>query len=188
MVFYVLVSLLPKPFFIDRYVAHIAIFIYAIIGVIVALGWRYGKRVSAVFFGGLVIILLTMGVMQLQKTGNFNLERMQYPMTAAVRQLIPCNSDTVIVADDPYTYIDARYYFDGCDLRFNAEQNVDFSGGYAALHDSPLRVTNATQLTAPILFHLHWAGGDAMFTPDSHYHIMSSTTLDKQVVDRYVRN
>lgn len=109
-------------------------------------------------------------------------------MTAAVRQLIPCDSNTVIVADDPYTYIDASYYFDGCNLRFNSEQNVDFSGGYAVLHDSPAHATNATPFDSPVLFHLHWAGAESTFTPSSRYHLMSSVTLDKQVVDRYVLN
>lgn len=188
MVFFVLISLSPKPFFIDRYVAHIAVFFYILLGIITALSWRYGKKLAAVFFGCLSIILMVFGVVQLQQTGNFNFERMQYPMTSSARQLVSCNGNTTVVADDPYTYIDARYYFDGCDLRFNSKQNVDFGGGYAPLRDSLYRVDGSKSINSKVLFHLRWSGAQATFTPDSRYHLVSSTTFNKQVVDCYILN
>lgn len=187
LIFYILISLLPKPFFIPRYLAHIVIYFYVLLGLITALGWRYGKRKTAVVFGGVSLIVLILGVFQLHATGNFNFERLQLPQTTAIRQLVICNNSTVIIADDPYTYIDNVYYFGGCNLRFYSKDNVDFAGGYAPLHDSDLRVSDSLTLTEKTLYTLHWAGATPSFMPSQQYILKSSTTLDKQVVDRYER-
>lgn len=185
LIFYILISLLPKPFFIPRYLAHVVIYFYILLGLIVALGWQYGKRVTAILFGGLSLTLLILGVFQLYSTGNFNLERLQAPHTIALRQVVSCDSSTIIVADDPYTYIDSVYYFSGCNIRFYAKDNVDFAGGYAPLHDSSQRVANPSLIDSKFLYVLHWIGGKQSFIPDSRYKLMSSTTFDKQVIDRY---
>ncbi len=185
--FYTLISLLPNPFFIDRYMAHIVIFIYASLGIIVALGWYYGKRIAAGLLGGLAIILLSFGVLQLQNTGNVNFERMQKPMTIELRQSIACNTDTVIVADDPYSYIDSFYYFKSCDLRFYSQKSVANRGGYAPLHDSSVRLASSNNLTAISLIHLRWDGMPMLFQPDGRYNLIESSTYGKQVVDRYER-
>ncbi len=185
--FYILVSLLPRPFFVDRYMAHVAIFIYGLLGIIATLGWRIGKRFTAAFFGCLVIGLLIFGVVRLHDTGNFNFERMQLPMTAELRQSIVCNHQTVIVADDPYTYIDSFYYFKGCDLRFYSERPIANRGGYAPLGTSSARITNSSDLTAVSLIHLRWEGNTALFHPDGRYRLVKSLTYGKQVVDYYTR-
>ncbi|MBC7868832.1 glycosyltransferase family 39 protein [Candidatus Saccharibacteria bacterium] len=187
LVFYILVSLLPRPFFIDRYMAHVAVFIYALLGIILALGWRHGKRIIATLFGGLVIILLSFGVLRLQDTGNFNFERMQLPMTTELRQSISCTDNTVIVADDPYTYIDSHYYFAECDLRFYSKQPVANRGGYALLGDSSARLASSNGLAASSLIHLRWDSKPALFQPDGRYSLVQSLTYDNQVVDRYER-
>lgn len=187
LIFYILISLLPKPFFIPRYLAHVAIFFYALVGVITALGWKFAKHIPVIIFGGLSLVLLIFGVYQLYQTGNFNFERLQSPRTSSLRQAIDCNDSSVIVADDPYTYIDSVYYFDGCNLLFYSKNEVGFSGGYAPLHDSNRRVADDTSINAPVLYHLHWVGGNQSFMPSSKYLLVSSTTIDKQVVDRYER-
>ncbi|MDB5167177.1 MAG: rane protein of unknown function [Candidatus Saccharibacteria bacterium] len=184
--FYIVTSLLPKPFFIPRYMAHIVIFFYGLIGIISALGWRYGKRITAIIFGGLAIILLTFGVVQVLRTGNFNFERLQMPETTSIRSVITCDSSSVVMADDPYTYIDSAYYFDGCNLRFYSPENINFSGGYAPLHDSGLRVSSAESVHASTLYVLHWVGSESLFQPSSHYSLKTSQTFNKQVVDYYV--
>lgn len=183
--FYILISLLPRPFFIDRYMAHVAVFIYALLGIIVALGWRSGKRITATLFGGLVIGLLLVGVLRLQDMGNFNFERMQLPMMAELRQSIICNRATSIVADDPYTYIDSHYYFTGCDLRFYAAQPVANKGGYAPLQNSPDRLASSADLSTPTLIRLRWDGQAIMFQPDARYKLVRSATYGKQIVDQY---
>jgi uncharacterized membrane protein len=187
LVFYIVVSLLPKPFFIPRYLAHIAIYFYALLGVLTALGWRYVPRVPVVIFGGLTLLLLILGVFQLNSTGNFNFERMQMPRTTAVREVVDCNDSSVVVADDPYTYIDSVYYYDGCGLQFYSRDPVNFAGGYAPLHDSAVRISDPSSITATTIYHLRWVGDEHQFVPSSSYTLVSSITYDKQVVDRYGR-
>ena len=181
------VTSLAKPIFVDRYMAHVIIFTYALIGVATALGWRYGKRLASVALVVLSLVMLFAGVMQLQKIGNFVFERQQYPRTTEIRSMISCNDQTVIVADDPYTYIDSRYYYDGCDLRFYSENNVNKMGGYAPLSGSPERLSSSFQVDQPVLYHLHWEGAEPSFKTDDRYRLVQSTTYDKQVVDVYER-
>lgn len=185
LIFFALSSL-PKPIFISRYTAHVAIFSYMLIGVTVALGWRYGRRLAS---GALAIIsmtLLILGVAQLQQTGNFVFERMQYPRTTEIRSTISCDSSTTIVADDPYTYVDSYYYFDGCDLRFFNASPIQKQGGYAPLFDNTARIASPVDVTSKSLVQLRWDGATPTFVPDDRYELVESTTYDKQVVDRYV--
>lgn len=189
--FYAVTSLPPRtPVYIVRYMAHSALFIYLLVGLIVGLAWARKKlsRKATVRMGilsvGLVALFLG-GVITLQSTGNFVFERMQQPMTRELRETVACNADTTIIADDPYTYIDSRFYFDGCAMKFFSKSNVEFKGGYAMLHDSPDRIGSADEVTTPILVHIGWVGSDPQFTPSDKYRIVTSAQFDKQKVDTY---
>ncbi len=192
-VFYALTSLPPRdPIFIVRYMAHSSIFIYMLIGVITALtvvAKRSGRR-SRIWNGIgllLVAVVLTSGVVLLGRAGNFNFERMQQPLTHDVRDAARCNdSSTVVVADDPYTYIDSTFYFQDCDLRFFSKNDVAYAGGYAMLHESKLRVASPLDINAPEIVHLGWKGAEPRFKPDARYQLVGTDTFDKQVVTRYV--
>lgn len=183
--FFVLVSLpMSVPFFVPRYLAHTVLFIYAVIGVSAALGWRYGYRKAAVTLAVLSLVMSGWGLGQLAQAGNFNYERMQRPETTEVRQQIDC-SKSVIIADDEYTYINDVYYFTDCDLRFYSPQPVWYQGGYAPLAASKARVAKSEDLTTPRLVHLYWHNKDATFHPDARYKLVSSTIHDQQVTDTY---
>jgi uncharacterized membrane protein len=185
-IFFVLVSLpMSEPFFLPRYLAHTSLFIYALVGVAVALGWQYRYRKASVVLGVLSLSMLAWGVGQLSQAGNFNYERMQRPETTLVREQIDC-SKSVIVADDQYTYINDVYYFQGCDLRFYSEHPVWYWGGYAPLvAKSNERLAKSTDLTTERLVHLYWSNSDQTFHPDSRYKLVSSTRHDLQVTDTY---
>lgn len=180
-------SSLPKPIFVDRYIAHIVIFSYALIGVSVALGWRYGKRISASILMVLSLVILIMGTIQLQLVGNYIYERLQYPRTAEIRSSVNCDENTTVVADDPYTYIDSRYYFSDCDLRFFSKDDVKNEGGYAPLHGSDKRIASSNDITSSKIIHLHWQGATPQFVPNLNYKLVESREYDKQVVDVYER-
>lgn len=187
--FYALTSLPPRqPIFIERYMAHIAIYMYALTAVVAVLGWLHGdRRRLAGILGAVVLVLSTWGVVRLDMVGNLNLERMQHPQTANFAKNALCNQDTTVVADDPYTYIDSEYYFNKCTLRFFSKDNVNFQGGYAPLHDSDKRVADAAAVTTPRIVHLRWDGNEPTFLPSSEYRLVESKTYDKQVVDIYQR-
>lgn len=189
--FYMLTSLPPRePIFVNRYLAHIAIFMYAFLAVTLALSLvkrpklTKQRNVPIVAYGVIAITLL-LGLGTLQATGNFVFERMQLPETQQVRNSIKCSDTTTIVADDPYTYIDSAFYFNGCDLRFYSESPVEMKGGYAPLHESDKRIDSAATITTPTIVRLGWNGQQAHFVPDSRYRLVDSKVFDKQLVETY---
>lgn len=186
LIFFTLTSLPPRSsIFINRYLAHVAIFIYATGALLIVLGWRYGYRKLATAAAAALFGLLLLGVVNLQQAGNFIFERQQHPMTQLIREHVTCDADTVVVADDPYTYIDSVFYYNDCDIRFFSEYDLERKGGYAMLHGSDRRVDGSESLTAPRLAHLRWDGQDASFVPDARYQLVQSTQYEKQVVDIY---
>lgn len=187
-IFFALSSLPPRdPIFTVRYMAHVAIFVYLLIGLIVALSWTTIriKKKPLVLSTILTLGVLSIGTFTLAMTGNFNFERMQHPMTQQVRQAAACDDKTTVVANDPYTYIDSEFYFQDCDLRFFAKDNVNFAGGYAKLHDSVDRISQPGAISTERLVHLRWNGNEGSFTPDARYELVETHTYDKQVVDIY---
>ena len=190
--FYALTSLPPRdPIYIIRYMAHSALFIYMIVGVIVAYALMGRTRTKTqqlgrIFVSLCVLFMMVGGVVVLHRTGNFNFERMQQPMTQTVRDFARCDSDRVaVVTDDPYTYIDSAFYFEDCNLLFYSKAPLEYKGGYAMLHDSDKRIASSNQLHAGVLIHLSWKGAESQFTPDSRYRFVDSSIFDKQVVSRY---
>lgn len=184
--FYALTSLPPKqPIFIERYMAHIAVYFYCLVAMVVVLGWTGNSRKYAGALGAVVILISALGVARLDMAGNLNWERMQHPMTKQMRADTTCNAGTVVVADDPYTYIDSEFYFRDCQLKFYSKENVGFQGGYAPLHDSDKRIASPSDVTTSRLVHLHWQ--EAAFEPGDAYHLVSTQTYDKQIVDVYER-
>ena len=192
LLFYVITSLPPRtPIFINRYLGHIAVFIYMLAGVTIALSVTYRSSLKGVyrklpFVGyGLAVLVVGLGMAQLYITGNFVFERMQHPQTSDLRQNITCNDTTTVVASDPYTFIDSVYYFDGCDIRFFSQDDVANKGGYAPLHNSSLRVEGSAQLDAKTVVTLGWVGGDAAFIVDDRYQLTASYQKDKQLFEVY---
>lgn len=183
-IFFALTSL-PKPIFVNRYMAHVVVYSYALLGIVIALGWRYGQKVISGILMVVSMALLVLGTVQLQQTGNFIFERLQYPRTAEMRASVTCDDTVRVVADDPYTYIDTSYYFSDCDLVFFSEGPIENRGGYAPLHNSDLRIANASEVSTESLIHLRWDGATPSFVPDARYQLIQTTTYDKQVIDEY---
>lgn len=188
-IFFAITSLPPRdPIFIIRYMAHVSIFIYMLLGVVIGLAWVYRKSVRKGLLyvaTALVVLSFGYGVVQLSKAGNFNIERMQQPLTTDVRDVISCSDDASIIASDAYTYIDSVYYFEGCNLQFYAESNIDYKGGYAMLHDSQQRVGSMSEITSPRIVILGWVGQSEPLTPGSAYHLVNTYVFDKQEVREY---
>jgi len=189
LLFYAVTSLPPKqPIFIERYMAHIAIYFYALVASVAVLGWLDGRRrLAAGALAAIVLVLGAMGTVRLDTVGNLNLERMQYPMTKTMIGSTSCTSDTIVVADDPYTYIDSEYYFGGCQLMFYSKDDVAFRGGYAPLHDSDKRLASPSDVRTSRLIHLRWKDATPAFQPEGSYRLAGSEIYDKQVVDIYER-
>ena len=108
-------------------------------------------------------------------------------MTREIRSELPCSSDTTVVADDPYTYIDSVYYLHDCNLVFYSKDDVRFEGGYAMLHGSDKRLASGSDLTTRTIVHLYWKNIDKTFTVPESYRLVSSKTYDQQIVEIYTR-
>src|SRR5690606_21126033 len=104
--------------------AHIAIWVYMLVAVVVALSantvsrkWRvYGVYLA-------LLVVLGYGVFNLASDGNVTLERAQTPKAREIRNELAqmdadCSDEVTVVADGPFTYIEAIYYYDECDVRF----------------------------------------------------------------------
>lgn len=189
--FFALSSLPPRePMFIMRYIAHVVLFFHLLLGVSlgVALGASRKKNKLWVMAGCVVIIATqAIGVVNLGQVGNFNLERMQHAQTKSIVARYGCHPDkTTIIADDPYTYIDVAYYLGACNLRFYSQNDVDFKGGYAPLHQSVARLGTDDAVSSEQLVHIHW-GESAQYIPPAGYQRIESLMFDKQYVDVYSR-
>ena len=187
-IFFAVTSLPPRPpVYVIRYIAHVAVFMYAVVAVIIGLYWTraQAKPFVAPLLYMSVLAVLCIGVVNLGRTGNFNLERMQDPQTAELRTTVECTNDTVVVADDPYTYIDSIFYYDDCDTRFYSEDNVVRAGGYAMLHDSDVRVASSDEITSRHIVHLRWVGHEPKFIPTDKYRVVSTSVIDKQMIETY---
>lgn len=180
---FMLVSILQSAF-VYRYLAHVIVFLYILLGVLVALSLQSARSRQAIVYAVLGLFLLGFGVMTLSKTGNFVFERLQKPETQQVRDVVNC-TDSVVVADDPYTYIDSRYYFQDCDLRFFSKNDLAKQGGYAQLSGSTSRLSDPASLNSEVIYHLRWTGQEGKFIPSDRYRLESSWQFDKQIVERY---
>ena len=135
-----LVSLL-RPMYVERYLAHIAIGGMLFIGAAVALAT---KKASTMLHtaAALLIVVLVVGIAHLVQVGNYNFQRLQKPDVASAASLLkPCNSETTILAADPYVAIELAYYLPDCDIHFYSK-DAKLAGGYAPLSESRLQISD----------------------------------------------
>ena len=184
--FYTIVGLINPVFFVDRYVAHITLFVMVFVSLVIWVGLEHKEYKWTALYSALLVVALISGVQHLYTTGNFNFDRMKHPMTIDVRAAAACDhSPTVVVADDPYTYIDALYYFGDCDFRFFAQTDVEYQGGYAPLRGSDKRVTEQTTFATQRLVHLYWSDQDATYHPPTDYELVQTQQFGHQMVAIY---
>lgn len=191
--FFIATSLPPNnPIFVVRYLAHVSIWIYLLVGIILALALISTKFKNRTYqlISILTVFVLAGGVLTLLVRGNFIFERVQTPKTQQIRADLAkndysnCSKGATIITDDPYTYIDSVYYFEGCNIYFYAGENVEKKGGYAPLHDSKFRIGDPEQIKSSYLVHLHW--GNPLFKPTADYQLVDTNKYDKQRVDVYI--
>lgn len=183
-IFFALISLPPRePIYVVRYMAHVAIWIYGIVAVIMAFSWGRVRKGLWIATASVLLVMGSIGVGIMTVRGNYIFERDQTPMTQQIQKAIECDENTVVIADDPYTYIDAVYELGGCKVLFYASEDVEKKGGYAPLHGSRDRVVSSDVIDRQRIIHLHW--GEPTFRIDERYQLESRTLYGKQYVDLY---
>lgn len=186
LMFYIVISLPPlSPKFIPRYVAHIALFGYAVIGMTVVLGYMAKARRTSVALGGISLVLLTGGVINLFIAGNFINERYQEPQTKTVlRELYGCG-DTTMISSGSFGYIDQWYDLRECDVKFYNPTNPSFAGGYAPLHNSDKRITSTQAITTSRIVFIYYEDSTDFIKVDDRYKQTSTRVFDKTHIDIY---
>jgi mannosyltransferase len=135
LVFYWLSSVPPNPpRFTDRYMLHVSVFFYALVGLTVALAYRFKLRRQAIALAVVALGLFGYGLSSLYTLGNYNLQRLQPTYSKIVRSDIGCDSDTTIMTSGAYGYIDMWYAFQDCDFRYYQPAELTYIGGYAPMN------------------------------------------------------
>jgi mannosyltransferase len=133
---------LVKPMYLERYLSHVLIGGYMLVGVVIAMVALKSSGRKTIIAGAAVLAVLVVGVIHLAEVGNFNFQRLQKPMVKqAAAGLAGCSPDQTILAADPYVAIELAYYLPDCEIRFFSE-SAELTGGYAALSKSPLHVAD----------------------------------------------
>ena len=172
-----------KPVYIERYVAHIAIGFYALLGVAVALALRKANIITYVATGGLVAVLC-LGCFQLARAGNYNFQRLHKPSMGDVAMLLSdCRNDAVIFADGPQIAVELGYYVTDCPVYFFNE-TYEMGGGFAMLSKSPLRVADSAELPeADKILHVYY--DEPKRTIPDAFSLKDTTAIDAVSVATY---
>lgn len=187
LVFFVAYGLITSsPYFVVRYIAHVAPLIYLFVGSLLALAVLNAGQLQRYITVSVVVAALAVGLVQLNANGNFVLERNQRPSTAELVKDVDC-ANTTVVTDGPYEYIDSVFYLKDCDVRFYSEDKVDFAGGYAYLADRDnLRVSGSSVLDAQnvaVVYYPH--DGFSRYKPGEKYHYVETKKVGSQMMDSY---
>lgn len=183
--FLALISLI-RPYFLERYLVHYIIFAYALIGITLDSAWRRGRHLGSIVLATSSLLLVGIGILNLNRTGNFNFQSLNKPNAQSIRERIGDCSGSTIVADDPFAYIDSNFYYDGCEQRFFNKDELGPYGGYVPLRFSSDRLSSTEQLSSFTIYHLHWeASPNFLIKDDARYELIKSSRFDKHFVDEY---
>jgi 4-amino-4-deoxy-L-arabinose transferase-like glycosyltransferase len=186
-IFFLAIASFFKPYYLERYLAHIFIFGYAGIGLTLNIIWRKGRHLGALALTSFAVLIFSIGLFKLNQTGNFNFQNLTKPSAKQVRaQIADCQTSTVI-ADEPFAYIDAEYYYSNCNLKFFNKDELGPYGGYVPLRYSSARIDSTTKLNSLKVYHLHFKDVDNLkLNTDSRYQLTSSKVInEKYYLDEY---
>lgn len=132
---------LVAPMYVERYLVYSAPFLIALICYLL---YKPKFKIVPVFYS---LLLLILGIINLNQIGNFNFQRMQKPAIREVAEEINKNSQyktQPILADSPYEAIELNYYL-GDNIYFYSPYD-NLAGGYASLDKSKMQIKNKDEL------------------------------------------
>lgn len=138
---------LVRPMYLERYLAHVIVGVYMLIGVAFAILLKRKNTIIKVLYVFLVSTMIA-GVIQLGHVGNYSFQRLQHPKTKEATATVNCDNNSAILAASPYVAVEIDYYFPNCPIYFYSESSK-LGGGYAPLSESEFRLTDtASQLVS----------------------------------------
>lgn len=173
-----------KPMYTERYIAHIIIAGYLLVGVAVALTLAKKMTFNRQLTAALLLVVMLFGVANLAQVGNYNFQRLQKPTVAAAANVVVCDDQHAVLAADPYVAIELAYYLPECAIHFYSE-TTSLGGGYAPLSDSSLHVTNpVTQLGGAASISYVYYGEPKLELPG--FTMQSHTQFDALTVETFI--
>lgn len=126
--------------FVERYMVHVSIFFYTLLGIAVAAAYRLRLKVPATALAVVTLGTFAYGIYSLAVQGNYNFQRLQPVYGQTARAAVGCDANTQIITAGAYGYIDMWYEFQGCNFMYYQPQDLSYVGGFA-----PLNSLNATK-------------------------------------------
>jgi uncharacterized membrane protein len=166
-----LVSLV-KPLYVERYLVPVVPFFFIMVAGLCAAAFTV-KPIATRRLAGILVVICCFGLVQLAHVGNFNFQRNESIMTkqAVAAFEARCQPGTVILANDPYVYIQSLPYFtSSCPFLFYEPSEV-LRGGYAGVSGSSQQVKNQASLGTPARIVYVYYDRPAFAIPDSYRQI-----------------
>lgn len=153
---------LKSSMYVERYLAHVALGLVMLIGVVVTTGLIQGRGRMPVGAAVIVYATLLAGTLNVSLLGNYNFQRMQ-AMTvrqAAADARKSCGTDKLLLAADPYVATEFAYYLPpDCTMYFVSQWDT-LGGGYAPFSGSKLQIKHTDQLTRTDVVYIYYGNPD----------------------------
>ncbi len=121
-----------KPMYVERYLSHIIISAYILVGVCIYYAAdSSGKKLKIAY--KLLPVILIIGIVQLAMVGNYNFQKLQKPQIKQAAALIKCESNIAVLTASPYSAVEFGYYLPECQTFFMHDKPY-ISGGYSMLN------------------------------------------------------
>ena len=120
--------------FVERYMVHVSIFFYALVGLTVAVAYRQKFKIEATVLAVVGLSVFAYGIYSLASQGNYNFQRLQATYGNTIRSAVGCDDNTQIITAGAYGYIDMWYEFQGCNFMYFQPLDLTYVGGFAPLN------------------------------------------------------
>jgi len=153
---------LKSSMYVERYLAHVALGLVMLIGVVVTTGLIHGRGRMPVVAAVIVYVTFLAGAMNVSILGNYNFQRMQaMTVRRAVTEVAKnCGSDKLLLAADPYVATEFAYYLPAdCTMYFVSQWDT-LGGGYAPFSGSKLQIKHTDQLTRTDVVYIYYGNPD----------------------------
>lgn len=130
-----------SPFFVERYIAQFIIFAYLGLSLAMVRIFEKSNRIIYAILAVLIVCSSTIGILNVEKTGNFNYQNYRLSNARDNAELLAtfCQK-TPVITDDVYLFMELKVYNSQCDLRIFTPNDGDYGGGYATINGVPERV------------------------------------------------
>lgn len=179
-------SMIIRPVFIDRYFIASTLAIAMFIGVTLVYGYKYLRPKFGLFVGLLVVVMMTIGIVNVYQLGNYNKNTGDSNQTRQIVQaaMAKASDGQPIIAATPWIYMEEVYYqtnshqvyfINVTDYKYGSLDMVKYSD-YHKISD-----ISAFAKKHPIIWYVGWIGDGELKAPDSNWKELQKITINDLV-------